>query len=153
MSDDAWQYTLDMPHQLRAPRIARRTVRMILAEHGLHELIDTAELLTSELVTNAVRYSDGPASVRVLWARGRLRISVCDTNPKLPVLDAAQVAGDDEDCGRGLALVQLCADAWDGYAIGEELFGIGGKLIWFEMVGPASRSTVRLTATADRSGR
>jgi hypothetical protein len=48
---------------------------------------------------------------------------------------AAASAGPDAqvDPGRGLLLVRLCADAWGGYALGDELFGICGKLLWFEL--------------------
>ncbi|AEW96701.1 MULTISPECIES: ATP-binding protein [Streptomycetaceae] len=40
----------------------------------------------------------------------------------------------DADGGRGLLLVRLCADDWGGHAIGDELFGVPAKVIWFELV-------------------
>ncbi|MFJ1993663.1 ATP-binding protein, partial [Streptomyces asiaticus] len=49
------------------------------------ELTDTAELLTCELVTNAVRHSDGPAQLRIRHlCENRLRVSIWDTNPTIP---------------------------------------------------------------------
>lgn len=133
---DAWSYTIELPHDPLAPRIARRALRLILDEYGFHELCDTAELLTSELATNAYRYSSGPSSVRVSCSGGRLRVGVCDSNPQLPSLEVVydEMYGDwvgESDGGRGLLLLVLCADAWDGYAV--ELDEGSGKLIWFEL--------------------
>ncbi|MEK8144533.1 ATP-binding protein [Streptomyces sp. M10(2022)] len=61
------------------------TLRAVLDGHGLGELTDTAELLVCELVTNAYRYSDGHATLRLRRMEGkRLRIGVWDTNPVIP---------------------------------------------------------------------
>ncbi|GAA3792509.1 hypothetical protein ACFS5L_12200 [Streptomyces phyllanthi] len=49
----AWSYALHLPHDPRAPRVARMTLRAVLPAYGISELLDTAELLASELVTNA----------------------------------------------------------------------------------------------------
>jgi anti-sigma regulatory factor (Ser/Thr protein kinase) len=80
-----WAYALQLPHDARAARIARVTLRAVLAGHGMAQLQDNAELLASELVTNAYRYSDGPAGLRLRGLGGdRLRVSVWDTNPHIP---------------------------------------------------------------------
>ncbi|MFH8371505.1 ATP-binding protein [Streptomyces sp. NPDC018031] len=127
-----WDYTLHLPHDPRAPRIARRTLRAILEEHGQRRLRDTAELLTSELLTNSYRYAEGPSSMRVRREGERLRVSVSDTSPDLPVhRDVDRSA----EGGRGLALVRLCAADWGGVALGDQVFGIGGKTVWFELDG------------------
>ncbi|MEU2793237.1 hypothetical protein [Streptomyces sp. NPDC007100] len=55
----------------------------MLAAHGVPELVERAELLTSELATNSVRYDKGSASVRLRWAHPVLRVSVSDTAPFL----------------------------------------------------------------------
>lgn len=127
-----WDYTLQLPYDPRAPRIARRALRAILEEHGERHLLDTAELLTSELLTNSYRYAEGPASMRVRREGERLRVSVWDTNPDFPV--HRRVDGDAEG-GRGMSLVRLCAADWGGVAIGDDLFGVGGKTMWFELDG------------------
>ncbi|MER5782355.1 ATP-binding protein [Streptomyces mobaraensis] len=132
---DDWEYTLQVPSDPMAPCIARRTLRTIFEEHGFLELADTAELLTSELVTNAYRYSDGPASVRVRRDGDRVRVAVWDTNPRMPALDVAPVA-DEAEQGRGLGLVQRCADSWGGFALRDQPQGLVGKLIWFELGAP-----------------
>ncbi|WP_406515824.1 ATP-binding protein [Streptomyces sp. NBC_00873] len=139
-----WSYVLQLPHDPRAPRVARMTLRAALQGHGLAELLDVAELLTCELVTNAYRHSDGLAALRLRHVEGdRLRISVWDTNPMIPapfdrppgvpaplsVLAPATAEG-----GRGLHLVQQCADDWGGYPLGDDLFGRSGKLLWFDLM-------------------
>lgn len=127
-----WEYTLHVPHDPLAPSIARATVRLVLDRHGLPELVDIAVLLTSELLSNSCRCAPGPASVRLRWADKRLRGSVWDTGPHLPRPEACP--GPDADGGRGLALVDLCADAWGSFALGVAL----GKVVWFELLPDAA---------------
>jgi len=57
---ESWDYTLYIPNDLRAVTVCRRTLRLILTMHGLNGLVDTAELLATELVANAVRHTKGP---------------------------------------------------------------------------------------------
>jgi anti-sigma regulatory factor (Ser/Thr protein kinase) len=135
----SWAYALQLPHDSRAPRIARVTLRAVLAGHGLAQLTDIAELLTSELVTNAYRHSTGPAALRLRGlGDGRLRVSVWDANPHIPPLFDRR-SGPlcpvpvGADGGRGLFLVCHYADAWGGYPLGDDLFGTGGKLLWCEL--------------------
>ena len=131
-----WAYTLQLPHDPRAPRVARHTLRTVLAAHGMGGLASTAELLASELVTNAHRYSSEPYTLRLraLHPR-RLRLSVWDANPEIPppfrgVLP--EDPGPDAERGRGLFLVRLCADKWGAYELQGGLHGRGGKLLWVE---------------------
>jgi anti-sigma regulatory factor (Ser/Thr protein kinase) len=137
----SWAYALQLPHDSRAPRIARVTLRAVLAGHGLAQLTDIAELLTSELVTNAYRHSTGPAALRLRGlGDGRLRVSVWDANPYIPPpfdkgSGPVRLTPAEADGGRGLFLVCHYADAWGGYPLGEGLFGCGGKLLWCE-IGP-----------------
>ena len=148
----SWAYALQLPHDARAARIARVTLRAVLAGHGMSQLQDNAELLTSELVTNAYRYSEGPAMLRLCGlARGRLRVSVWDANPHIPPPFDKEPGSlcavpAEADGGRGLFLVCHYASAWGGYPLGDDLFGRGGKLLWCE-VGPAVGSgSVRAVA-------
>lgn len=127
---DTWEYSLEIPHDPLGPAVVRATVRTVLARHGLRDLMETAELLTSELATNAYRYSAGPASVRLKWRKGTLRISVWDTNPTLP---APMTPGPDCESGRGLQLVRKCADNWGRYSLGEKWTTASGKVVWFEI--------------------
>ncbi|WP_327431079.1 ATP-binding protein [Streptomyces sp. NBC_01236] len=140
----SWAYALQLLHDRLAPRIARATLRAVLAGHGMTQLADTAELLTSELVTNAYRHSTGNATLRLRALGGaRLRLSVWDANPHIPPpfdkrpgpLHSVPV---EADGGRGLFLVCHYADAWGGYPLGDDLFGRGGKLLWCELGAPAA---------------
>ncbi|MEV0275323.1 ATP-binding protein [Streptomyces sp. NPDC050610] len=151
-SQQPWTYTLDLPHDPRAAGVARTTLRAVLFRHAISELVDVAELLTSELVTNAYLHSDGPASLR-LHSTGledeRLRVSVWDTNPDIPTTFRERVAPP-RDCdregegGRGLLLVQMCADRWGSHLLDDELCGKRGKMLWFEL--DANGSTYRTAA-------
>ncbi|MEU1626957.1 ATP-binding protein [Streptomyces sp. NPDC020096] len=135
--DSLWTYTLQLPHDPRAVRIARITLRTVLTTHDLGELLDPAELLTNELVTNAYRHSDGPSCLRVRKMANRLRIGVWDTNPTIPPPfgnGTLRAPEPDSERGRGLMLVRRWADNYGGYELGEELSGKCGKLLWFEIL-------------------
>ncbi|GGZ16975.1 ATP-binding protein [Streptomyces poonensis] len=126
--DDSWEYHLTLPHHVLGPGVARSTVRSILTRHSLPGLVDTTELLTSELCGNAYRYAAGPATVRVQWGNGTLRVSVCDESDVLP---RPTSSGATLEGGRGLLLVNQCAQAW-----GSRAAAIGtGKVTWFELHG------------------
>ena len=64
---------------------ARRLVRGTLTEWGLDGYIDHTMLITSELVTNALRHGAGMISIRLYRARGGLRIEVHDHGAGRPV--------------------------------------------------------------------
>ncbi len=105
----------------------RLHARLVLAEWGLTGLSEQAELVVSELVTNAVAASrslEWAFSVR-LWLlsdRTRLLIAVWDANPHLPVrVDADELA----ESGRGLQLVDTITTQWDAYATPQ----VGGKIV------------------------
>ncbi|MFI1711740.1 ATP-binding protein [Streptomyces griseoruber] len=133
-----WSYALRLPHDPRAARVARMTVRAVLGGHGRQEVLDTVELLTSELVANAYLHTEGPASLRLTAVGdGRLRVGVWDSDPHIPAPFAKPPghrlppAPADGEGGRGLYLVQEWADWWGGWPLG----GGGGKLLWFEVGG------------------
>ncbi|MFI9603117.1 ATP-binding protein [Streptomyces sp. NPDC052043] len=130
--NEPWEYTLYIPNDARAVTISRRTLRLILTMHGLIRLIDTAELLATELVSNAVRHTKGPAALRVRWSVGVLRIGAWDTDPAPPEppMPLEQVVDLEE--GRGLALVRACADLWGWQPLSRE--GNRGKYVWCDLL-------------------
>ncbi|MFK0104719.1 ATP-binding protein [Streptomyces sp. NPDC091217] len=141
---NTWVYALRLPHDPRAARVARMTVRAALSSHGRQEILDVVELLTSELITNAYRHTNGPASLRLTaLADGRLRVGVWDSHPRIPApfgeppWDSVRPAAPDAEQGRGLHLVQEHADSWGGWLIedGGPLDRGAGKLLWFEVDG------------------
>ncbi|WP_405819411.1 ATP-binding protein [Streptomyces sp. NBC_01390] len=140
---DTWTYALRLPHDPRAARVARVTVRSVLDSHGRSEVLDAVELLTSELVTNAYRHTNGPASLRLTALDdGRLRVGLWDSHPRVPApfgsppRDRVPLAPVDGEGGRGLRLVQEYADCWGGRSLGDGMLDRGaGKLLWFEVGG------------------
>lgn len=128
-----WTYSLQLPQDPRAPGIARHTLRAVLNAHSLARLAETAELLASELVTNALRHTDGPYGLRLgAVGQGRVRLGVWDTHPDLPVPFEGLPRRPEPyaEGGRGLCLVAHCADAWGATALPQ-----GGKLLWVELGG------------------
>jgi serine phosphatase RsbU (regulator of sigma subunit)/anti-sigma regulatory factor (Ser/Thr protein kinase) len=92
--------------------LARRFTRRTLSEWGVEELVDTAALVVSELMTNAVVHAGTPVAL-VLGLQGRaLRIEVEDRHPGrgLPLVphDPAEVA----ENGRGLLIATSLATTW-----------------------------------------
>ncbi|MFG2553697.1 ATP-binding protein [Streptomyces sp. NPDC048581] len=129
---EPWEYSLYIPNDVRAVTVSRRTLRLILTMHGLINLVDVAELLATELVSNAVRHTKGPAALRVRWAAGVLRIGAWDADPEPPEAPRPldQEAAELED-GRGLALVRACADLWGWQPLSRH--GNRGKYVWCEL--------------------
>ncbi|GGW74057.1 ATPase [Streptomyces lucensis JCM 4490] len=131
--NEPWDYTLYIPNDVRAVTVCRRTLRLILTMHGLIGLVDTAELLATELVSNAVRHTKGPAALRVRRSReGVVWIGAWDTDPAPPPppRTLGRVAGLEEE-GRGLGLVRACADGWGWQPSAR--FGDRGKFVWCEL--------------------
>ncbi|MGY0019526.1 ATP-binding protein [Streptomyces sp. cg35] len=115
---------------LRAVPEARRAVRELLRHWGRPGRSEIAELLTSELVTNALVHTDREAELTATVGPRGLRVEVRDTASRRPKLRVP--IADDGTHGRGLFLVQSLADAW-----GVVTFGAGrtGKVVWFELDG------------------
>jgi anti-sigma regulatory factor (Ser/Thr protein kinase) len=105
---------------------ARMVTRRVVREWGLPDLVDTAELLVSELVTNAVRASCSlPEPTIRLWLasdRSTLVIRVWDGSGEMPVV--CHDASPDSDGGRGLLLVEALSKDWGAYRRGR------GKVVW-----------------------
>ncbi|MFH8608674.1 ATP-binding protein [Streptomyces sp. NPDC018029] len=130
-SSEPWEYTLYIPHDPRAVTICRRTLRLILSLHCLPQLSDMAELLATELVSNAVRHTKGPAALRVRYRDGVLRVGAWDADPTPPATPP-RAADAGEEQGRGLDLVRACADGWGWYP-GDPRATEPGKHVWCEL--------------------
>lgn len=117
-------------------RTARMHARAMLNEWCLAALADTAELLVSEIATNAVCASarigrqrgTGQLPMR-LWLtsdRRSVLIQVWDADRHQPI---PQDLGPDAECGRGLLLVQTLSGQW-GFYPPDGPGSRGGKIVW-----------------------
>ncbi|WP_052442466.1 ATP-binding protein [Streptacidiphilus neutrinimicus] len=106
----AWAAVASFPPHPRNVRHARRITRTALAAWGATDLVDSAEMIVSELVTNAMRYGSGPVDLTLALTDSGLRVSVTDEGTTLP---SAREAGEDALGGRGLQIVRLLAESWD----------------------------------------
>jgi anti-sigma regulatory factor (Ser/Thr protein kinase) len=109
------------PHPASVGR-ARRYVAEQLAAFGLPALGETAALVVSELVTNAVIHARTDITLRVLPVANGGRVEVGDGSTTMPGL---RLAGAHSDAGRGLTLVEHFAREW-----GVERTDTG-KIVWF----------------------
>ncbi|MEU9284591.1 SpoIIE family protein phosphatase [Streptomyces sp. NPDC048275] len=113
-----WQ----VPAEPAAVGEVRASVTRQLAEWGLDEMVFTTELILSELVTNAIRYGNGPIQVRMLYDRS-LVCEVFDGSSTSPRL---RYAATTDEGGRGLFLVAQLAERWG------TRYTLAGKVIWAE---------------------
>ncbi|MFJ7586776.1 amino acid permease [Streptomyces sp. NPDC097617] len=104
--------------------VARASVTGQLRAWGLDDLAFVTELIVSELVTNAIRYTDGPVHVRLI-RNENLICEVSDTGHTSPHL---RHAATDEEGGRGLFLIAQMAYRWG------TRYTATGKTIWTEQV-------------------
>jgi anti-sigma regulatory factor (Ser/Thr protein kinase) len=107
---------------------ARRWATQVLTELGRGELIESACISVSEVITNALLHAEQPVSVRLRGTRDHPRIEVRDGSrqpPDLPDLDADPADDILLTFGRGLSIVARVSSAW-GAEIEED-----GKVVWF----------------------
>jgi anti-sigma regulatory factor (Ser/Thr protein kinase) len=126
--------TVVLPDRGESVAAARRTVEAVVGAWGLGEVSESAVLLTSELMGNAVKHGEGLSTgcgklsvvqLKVLRRRDRLRVEVHDGSERVPVL--REVTDEDED-GRGWLLVGLLAEE---HGVTRT---VDGKAVWFELV-------------------
>ena len=108
-------------------RAARRFVDDVLSTWEVDDLLETVQLLVSEVVTNAVVHGRSEAEVSVRLLPDRVRVEVVDRGPT-PV--RRRDADDEATSGRGTALVEALSSAW-----GIEDVAVG-KMVWFEVARP-----------------
>jgi len=112
-------------------KASRNFTRVTLSLWDMEALTDVAELVVSELVTNAVRHGVPSARMIVSEHCVRLRLlaqspfvmcMVTDPGHGIPVLRDSGLAA---ECGRGLTVVETCAVRWGWHLLDE-----GGKVVW-----------------------
>jgi anti-sigma regulatory factor (Ser/Thr protein kinase)/CheY-like chemotaxis protein len=105
--------------------VARTFISDLLGEWGLADDAGSAELVVSELVSNAVLHVQGPCALELTHYDSVLRVAVVDAGPGMPDL---QVLGSLADGGRGLHIVSAFSTAW-----GVDHLDDGAKLVWAEL--------------------
>jgi len=118
--------------KLTAVREARSVLTEPMKRWDLEDLIPTTELLVSELVTNAVKYSRGDVTLRLVNEKA-LVCEVLDNSGALPRL--RQANGEDEN-GRGLQVVRQLSHRWGARRTAT------GKVVWCEQPLPGSENAM-----------
>ncbi|MFI0900218.1 SpoIIE family protein phosphatase [Streptomyces sp. NPDC020983] len=117
---------------------ARELSRDQLLAWDLGDLVDTTELLVSELVTNALRHGYGDIRLRLLLDR----TLVCEVWDSALVQPRRRRARDTDEGGRGLQLVTMLSESWGSRRTHR------GKTVWFELALPG-RGAPAATPTVD----
>jgi serine phosphatase RsbU (regulator of sigma subunit) len=111
-----------LPGELTSAGEARALVAEPLEKWDLASLLPTTQLLVSELVTNAIRYTQGPVTLRLVLER-TLTCEIADSSPALPRM---RYAARDDESGRGLQIVSQLSLRWGARRTP------GGKIVWCE---------------------
>ncbi|WP_328469637.1 ATP-binding protein [Actinoplanes sp. NBC_00393] len=100
---------LDVPLSREAPATARRAVTAVLAGWGFRDedWLDSAAVVVSELVTNAVRHGGGCVALHVEAHDERVTVSVADGSSVVPRRRDPDGVG-----GRGIALIEALSTGW-----------------------------------------
>ena len=118
---------ITLPHAAHAAGDARAYLRR--RAKLLHPpMLDDALILTSELVTNAVRHGRPAVTLAVQLEPSALIVVVTDTGPELPPL-VPRTPHPDSPTGRGLVIVDALATRWGV----TPQPGSTGKAVWFAL--------------------
>jgi anti-sigma regulatory factor (Ser/Thr protein kinase) len=122
-----WTSRLELGPFPSAVPCARLHAKVILQEWNLTHVTDQAELIVSELATNALQASrslaeDLPIVVDLLASHDWLIVQVWDALPAAPTL---RPHAPDAEAGRGLQIVSVLSDRWGFYRP-----RTGGKAVW-----------------------
>lgn len=118
---------LELPASPRSVQDARRWVTGICLDIGREDLVESAQLGVSELVTNALLHAEPPfrVSVRGTVEHPRIEVSDGSTSPPTPDLGMTDEDGLLSTIGRGLGMLAMSSTAW-GADIDRN-----GKVVWF----------------------
>jgi anti-sigma regulatory factor (Ser/Thr protein kinase) len=134
---------LELGASPEAVGFARRYVAASLGEWACpFGMKEDMELICSELVSNAVQATlslqaralaePRPIGLRLLGNRQRIVLEVWDCHPDVPVRSPpGQVAPDEAECGRGLAIVHELASRWGSRRLSAHV-----KAVWAELLLP-----------------
>ncbi|MFE3827807.1 ATP-binding protein [Streptomyces sp. NPDC059092] len=124
-----WRVTL--PHSVEAVPLARALVRSALAHLAEPTHSDTAELLTAELVANAIQHTDGNEPielvVELLPTGCQVEVHDCDPAPPGNLTRPGSMPDPWQEDGRGLLLISTLSAACGHRATDQ------GKAVWFTL--------------------
>lgn len=120
---------LELPATPAAASVARLFVRCLCEEWGVGSVADVAELLSSELVTNAVVHARSAIELEAARSTVDLRIDVRDAGPGTVDAEVLPPPSESEG-GRGLSIVATLADDWGVESAAR------GKSVWFRLATP-----------------
>lgn len=123
------QDPLQLEPEPRSVQLARRWIADSFQALGREDLLECAELATSELVTNALLHAGDPIAVRLRGTKDHPRVDVSDGSRQLPLPPTRgqhQLSSLLATFGRGLDLVARCSIAWGA------TIELQGKTVWFE---------------------
>lgn len=139
----AHEQGIELPAHPSSVSRARQLVRELVAQSASPELSADAELLTSEVVTNALVHAGGPIVLSARHVRAGVRVEVSDGSPHSPIVrEYGELAG----TGRGLRLLDLLAR----WGVDETPTG---KTVWFELGETRGRGSTPVAPDHASAGR
>ena len=134
-------YAVELDPEPGSAKAARTAVAAALESVGRADLVDTAALLVSELVTNSIVHAHTAIGVTLTATADGVRVEVGDHSPHLPT---RREYGHSATTGRGLELVELLADDSGSYQVADS-----GKVVWFSLGTTAGATSVASEEAAD----
>ncbi|MFC7892436.1 ATP-binding protein [Streptomyces sp. NPDC057381] len=122
--------SLRVPPDTGAVSSTRRWVVAVVRDWNLplvEDTVETLELLTGEVIANALVHTDNGCEVTVSWDGTRVRLEAEDGEAS--ALPRVASAGLEDESGRGLRMVDGLAQAWGCRPTAD------GKAVWFEVCG------------------
>jgi DNA-binding NarL/FixJ family response regulator len=113
----------DLPATAASAGLARQFARQVLGSEG-DDVLDTVQLLVSELVTNAVVHARSAPTVAIHLFDDHVHVEVLDDRTDEARLEDAD---SDAESGRGVALVDALSERWGSLTVE------GGKIVWFDV--------------------
>ncbi|MFI7128216.1 ATP-binding protein [Nonomuraea sp. NPDC050153] len=123
-ADHLWSASWTLPYDAVSAPVARVLVRAQLADWSAGDVSEVAELLVSELVTDALHHATGPVRLTVWLVDGLLR---CEVEGRHPVAPLPRKPLERGEGGYGPRLLDALACCWGSAATP------AGKAAWFEL--------------------
>lgn len=126
MSSTGSSTRLALPRTAESGSLARAALRRLLDDAGVEQDVrETAVLLATELVTNAVEHGGGSSYLDATVRPDAVRLEVSDESPTLPA--PSESLTDLDERGRGLLLIAALASRWGADRRDR------GKTVWCEI--------------------